>query len=614
MSQDSFSFSMPPGSGAATTDDRTRYLAPPFDARVADSGQALLLIHGDSQVRRLPVQLVQVFGQCNRFRTLDEHERAIAQALRVPPPQTGAIRQALEELTRRNLLQTEAAVLTRLKSPAVEAAGRESQAISCLFVRTCGRPETLDRLLSSLRRRARPDGLEQVIVLDDDAEAQGRQAARSVVDRHRDGFPAELTLIDRADRGSILDRIAKGAGADPSRLRWCIEGAPESAEPSYGASLNFALMLGAGRLITLVDDDASIDAFELPDCSPRPAIRRRQSARLHFPEPGAELPGGAYTGVDAHPVSLHAQFLGAGPARLVAMSEGDTSGLLDDVDPQLLSELSGASRIRLTSSGTLGDPGTRSLQWLFHEQPEHLGPLCESEARYRALVEQRRVARSSGRPEVTTAFALMTTTMTGVDNRELLAPTQPRGSNEDQLFGALVGFLHPDTCHANLPHMLLHRRPDPRRWQASDLDEPRGVNRGGFLTARVHTLRSSLPGGDVNSRAELLADAFDALARTHPDELGWQLRQELLEVRSQFIERVAAVREALEPPPWLDRDFERVLARHGRVDGSDQQRLDEIARNLPAFLADYSAALPDWAASWYYCRSAGIDNVLEDRA
>jgi hypothetical protein len=614
VSNDSFSFSMPLGGGTRPKSGNARYLAPPFDARMADSGQALLLIHGDSQIRRLPLQLVQVFGQCNRFRTLDEHVQEIARALRVPPHQSGAIRQSLDELIHRGLLQTETDVLERLNSPGADQSEASAGAISCLFIRTCNRPATLDRLLNSLGRRPLPEGLRHIVVLDDDDTDEGRRATRSTVDRHRDALSGALTLIDRPARRAILERIAQKAGADADRLRWSIEGDAHSNEISYGANLNLALLLGAGELIAMIDDDATLDAFSLPDCNPRPAIRRRQSARLRFPDPDRELPGEQFEALDAHPVALHQKLLGAGTSRLAAMADDDTAGLLGDLDPQLMSELSGDSRVRLTSSGTLGDPGTGGLQWLFAESPECLAPLRESEDRYRALVGQRRLARSAGRPEVTTAFALMTTTMTGIDNRELLLPTQPRGANEDLMFGALVAFLYPGACQANLPHMLFHMRPEPRRWQPSDLDQARGVNRGGFLASRIHALRAGLPRGDAESRAHLLADALKNLARTGSDELAWQLRQEMLEVRSQMIEQVTSVRERLEPPPWLDRDFARVIEQHGQIDECQQQRLDEIANDLGPFLERYTEALPDWTASWQYCRNAAIDELLEDHA
>src|SRR5699024_4631551 len=129
----------------------------------------------------------------------------------------------------------------------------------------------------------------------------------------------------------------------------------------------------------------------------------------------------------------------------------------------------------------------------------------------------------------------------------------------------------------------------------------------------INALRSSLSPGDAESRVRLLAEAFAGLAHGGPDALAWQLRQELLEVRAQTIEQASSVRERLQPPPWLERDFARVIQRHGQVDEHDERKLREIAAELPQFLTRYSAALPDWMASWQYCRGAGIDELLENR-
>jgi len=611
VSNDNFSFTMPLDSGASSRTGTPRYLAPPFDARMVDGGQALLLLHGEHRLRRLPVQLAQVLGQCNRFRTADEHLGEVARALRVPAHQTSTIRQALERLIADGLLRSEAGIVAQLRQQ--RSSDPEPPAISCLFVRTCARPDTLDRLLTSLVRQPLPAGLEHVVVLDDDAHQESRRSTRSVVEHHRPHLGGRLTLIDREARRDILERIARGAGTDADRLRWSIEGDPDDTDPSYGAGLNFALLAGAGRLIAIIDDDATLEACALPGCDDRPAIRRRQSARLHFPDPDGDLPQDHYRPLDVHPVDLHARLLGTGTARLAELGSDDLPGLVEDLDPQMLSELCGDNRVRLTSSGTLGDPGTGGVQWLFTEPPEHLTPLCESEERYRALLGQRRMARCAGRPEVTTAFALMTTTMTGIDNRDLLLPTQPKGSNEDLLFGALTAYLHPGALQANLPHMLYHMRPEPRRWQSADIERAREVNRAGFLASRVHALQTHAPFGDSASRASLLIETFRNLARAQHDERAWQLNQELLEIRSQTVEQATAVRERLKPPPWLDRDFARAIEHNGRIDRGQQDRIAEIAAGLPRFLECYADAIEDWRETWHYCQATGIDALLEAR-
>lgn len=606
MNGNDFSFSVSASPGGSPASEPTRYLAPPYNARLIDRQTVYLLISGEPQVRELPLPLVQILSQCGRFRTLDEHAREVSRALRLPPPRAAEVRRSLERLVELGLLLSESDVLARLASRRSE---RSQGSIEALFIRTCGRPDTLRRLLESLAERELPEGLSHCLVLDDSRNAEERAATRSVVSDFEDRLAGRLRLIDVDRRRGLIDAITAESGIEVQPLLWTLEGDPDDPAPSYGASLNLALLLGAGSRIAIMDDDASFDAFELPGVESAPAFRCSQSARIQFPEPDWQLPGDHYPSLTRHPLSCHDELLGATGGDLAAVGQADQHGLLEDLDPQLLHELSGATRVRLTSSGTLGDPGTGSVQWLLTEDPEHLQPLCESEARYRDLLGQRRLARCADRPLATTAFALMTTTLTGIDNRELLLPTQARGANEDLLFGALVDFLHPGSLQLSLPHMLLHLRPEPRRWKSGDFEHPRNIERGGFLARQVEELAKTSRSHDPDRRADLLAAALRDLARC--DDLEWRLKRELLETRADMIEQIGTTRESLKPPPWLDRDFERTLQAQRNITDRDGERLTNLATHLPAFLERYADSLPHWRRAWHTCRSLDLANLLD---
>lgn len=609
MNGNDFSFSVSASPRGSATANTGRYLAPPYNARLIDQQTVALLISGDPQTRELPLPLVQILSQCGRFRTLDEHAREVARSLQMPPPQTAEVRRSLDQLVGMKLLLSETDVLARLASRRSEQAPRP---IEMLFIRTCGRADTLRRLLDSLAARTLPEGLSHCLVLDDSRDAKERAATRAVVSEFEDRLGGKLQLIDVDQRQSLVETIAAEADIETERLLWTLEGDPDDPAPSYGASLNLALLLGAGSRIAIMDDDASLDAFELPGVKATPAFRCSQSARIHFPEPEWQLPGDHYPPLERHPLSCHDELLGATGGDLAALGRSDQHGLLEDLDPQLLHELSGPTRVRLTSSGTLGDPGTGSIQWLLAEDSAHLQPLCESEARYRYLIGQRRLARCADRPQATTAYALMTTTLTGIDNRELLLPTQARGANEDLLFGALVDFLHPGSLQLGLPHMLFHLRPEPRRWQPEDLERPRHIERGGFLARQVERLAETSHSRDPDRRADLLTAALRDLARC--DDLEWRLKRELLETRADLIERITATRQTLKPPPWLDRDFERSLRAQRGFTDKDEQRLTRMAAELPAFLERYSASLSDWRRAWQACQSLDLAERLETAA
>lgn len=608
MSRDRYDYDLQWSSGNDQPADTRCYLALPFDARMVSDQEALLLAHGETQFRRLPLPVVRVLGLCSRFRTFDQHARGIAAELNAPPGQAPAVKQILQQLVEQKLLLGEAEVLARLTASKETAS--DPAAIETLFVRTCARPETLGRLLESLAEPATSPGLERCVILDDDPEPAGQQRTGELVEEYRERIDANLHHVARPERRTILTDMANAAGADPDRLAWFVEGDADDDQPGYGAGLNLALLLGAGTRMAIVDDDAVLTAFTLPPNSDTPAFQRKQSARLHFPEPDQPL-GEQYEAARIDPVAAHARLLGRSCAAVAELGRDHPGELLADLDPQLLLELSANPSVKITSSGTLGDPGTSGIQWLFTEPAGNLKALCESEARYRSLLGQRQVARSPGQPLVTTSYGLMTTTLTGIDNRDLLLPTQPRGANEDLLFGALTGFLYPGALQVTLPHMLPHLRPQPRRWQSKDLERPRSINRGAYLSGQIERLTDTALAQDIDSRVGLLTEMLDNLARLDQQRLAQHLRHDLLDLRGSTIERISATRAELKPPGWLDADFERVLACHGEVSEATAARLDQISRQLPDFAGQFACGLQDWVQTWRQCRESGMDQWLK---
>jgi hypothetical protein len=283
---------------------------------------------------------------------------------------------------------------------------------------------------------------------------------------------------------------------------------------------------------------------------------------------------------------------------------------LAGLTPHLFHELAGHSTVRLTSSGVAGDPGTEDPQWLYADDPENLRTLCDDEQHYLERLFQRRLCRCPAYGSVTTAFALMTTTLTGVDNRDLLLPTASRERNEDLLLGALVSYLYPGTLQATLPHALHHMRPEPRRWKPEDLDRPRMPNRARFLAAWLEELASRTASRDPEARLAVLRAGLRDLAARDAPSLRAALARDHMDVLSNMLTRVEATRAALKPPPWMERDFQRVLAANAEPPAEAADRIEAIAESLRHFAKRYADGLDDWCRAWRFCRDSGIEQLL----
>lgn len=607
MANDPFSFNISLGTGNNDQVNATRYIAPPFRARLISEDEAMVVLGRAGELHRAASTDVRLLGLCDRFRTLADHAAHAMRELRLQPGQQPAVRDALKRLADHQLLRTEA----QLRDDLIGSGARRGtqRTIPTLFVRTCARPETLERLLASIAGLGDEPGIERCVVLDDDAgETQTR--TRALVERFRADFPVALYYISREARRELIAGIAGRAGVDADRLVWFIEGEPQDPEPGYGAGVNLALLLGAGDLMAMIDDDATLSSYRLPDCRNDIEFTPVPGARVVFPDPDRNPVEQFESGPD-NPLTAHGQWLGTSTSAIAASSDSDTGRLFAAIDPQMVYDLTGSGRVRITSNGTLGDPGTSGIQWLYAETAEHLRALCDDEARYRKLIERRQIARGPEAVQATTAISLMTTTLTGIDNRDLLLPTQPRGGNEDLLLGSLTSYLYPGTLHATLPHMLYHMRPEPRRWSSEDLDRARNPNRGNLLAEHMERLAESTPATDPESRIAVLEGWLRNLASMQPDELTGMVHQALLGARGDTIEHLQAVRRELDPPAWMAADFDRLLRAHAGLEDRDRERLTAITRTLPDFARRYADGIGDWRKAWAHCRKAGVDALLE---
>ncbi len=608
MAQDPFGFDFSlSGSTSPAATDPARYIAPPFDARMLSDTEASLLVSRQPAPARLSITAARLLGACDRFRTIDEQVRRAISHLRVSSTQTGEITRTLRQLAERGLLLSQSDLLERLQD--WNLSSHRPRSIETLFVRTRNRPLTLARLLESLATLNKPDDLRRCIALDDSDGDGGDPKTIEVIRDFRERLPLQLHHIARGQRRVILEHIAADSGADVTDLHWFIEGDADDEQPTYGASLNLALLLGAGETFAIMDDDASLAAFRLHETDTRHRFAATSSTRLEFPEPESEL-SAAFEPLTTSPVAEHARYLGCNGAEFAIQGKDHLDALFERVDPRLFFELATPTRIRITTNGTLGDPGTSGIQWLFTESSEHLAALCTDEQRYRHLVGQRRTARSPDSIQATTSFSLMTTTLTGIDNRDLLLPTQARGGNEDLLFGALVDWLHPGSLQAALPLMLFHERPEPRRWRGEDIDRPRSTNRGRFLTDQLHRLGAGLPAGGVESRIDLLRGWLNGLADSPADELRWRLQQDMLELRGETIERMRNRLAELKPPSWLEADFRRSLAAHARDHEEDRVRIDTMTQAVPRFARRYAAGLDSWCQAWCLASSQPVERLI----
>jgi len=606
MADEKFSFSVSMGPAPTSKGGRTRYIAPPFDAR-AVGNEAVIRIAGHAESHRLPLFHARALGVCDGLRNLAEHQRRISSALGLGPNQQAELETALEELVQRKLLREEKNVFDSLR-----AADDESHdPVRTLFIRTCNRPAELERLLLELGPVARDAGLESVFVLDDSRDEQTIERNAEIAEQARRDGGVKSIVVDRRRRSDLLRRLADAAGVDRPALEWMIEGDDDDTAPSYGAGLNLALLLGAGRRIAVIDDDAGLAAYarETPGSglSLRPEFE--QATMLLDPREADET--SAFQAIGLNPLAAHGEILGQSTAALADRFGLQDGFLLDALTPALLHDLRGECRVRITTNGTLGDSGTGSPAWVFATPPDTLRACWHDPQTYERMALGRRVARCPADIQVAPGVALMTTTLTGIDDRDLLLPTMPKGRGEDLLFGALVEFLYPATPTALLPWMLRHRLDHQPAWSRDELARGWTSGLAAWLVHSVDSIGNTIASTQPERRTAALAAWLDDLAACEPAELVERLRVNLLHHRADRAAAALETLRGLQAPEWMRTDFETLVDANMSMEAPCRQGLEALAASIRRFAGRYAASLSAWCAAWRWCADHSAGTLLE---
>ncbi len=577
----------------------SRCMAPPFRAHPLNPEACLVHIDGRYPPVTLNLQLVQILSLCDAFRTPDQHVRHIAQTMGLSSQQHPAIKEAIEHLQSMALLLDESEVLKGLadqKKPLPDP-----PALAHCFIRTADRPEALERLLNGLKSQ---HGLPKlhIWVLDDSRQDTHQKANAAHAEAFAAHWSGQTHYLDRSHRKTLVARIAEQSHSDPAQLHWLIEGDDADPSPSYGASLNMALLLAAGQRFCIIDDDATLDAYVLEDTHLGVDLRDARQHQLNFIDPNVPEQQ-QFPKTSLEPLVSHAHWLGRSLADVAREFGASQPNFLGHTNAHMLHQLRGQPMIRLTTNGTLGDPGTSGMTWLFTQPAKDLHALCHQDPSWAARLFNRRFARASLGTQVTTDFSLMTTTLTGVDNRELLLPTVSKGRNEDLLFSVLMKFLYPDALSVSLPFMLPHRPDEPRQWHDEDLDPEKPIHQAHnhmmILADLIESL--DLPKGDQRMRLNYLGAWLSHFAKLGETEATGLMMNYISQLQAEQVKAINETASHLDAPDWLKKLFERVTAHVLSHDEHAQANLIELAKPIQHFAGHYAQSIETWVKAWRWC-------------
>ena len=568
-----------------------------------DSGERHVLTH----------HVLQTLDQCREFRTIDEHVARVASV--VPGlTQHDRIRKGLEGLASTGLLIADGDYLNRLE----RAPEPQPRKLHAIYIRACDRPQQLRLLLDSLADYERKFRVARnLILLDDSTQEQSRDTNRDLLREFARAVGNPVSYIGPVERAKLRLRLVKAVPEAAGSLEWLLDRGPRTRRGGGGRSWNLALLLSAGRMFAMLDEDFRLPLHRHPDVraglEPNPAVAA--SARFYRRLDDALDAGEAET---SDPFETHLQVCGDRFGATVAQEPYRLSReSLRGINLGRLEHLRGDARVLHTLNGTCGSSGTESALWLYHLDAESRADFWADRDSYMRNIEAQSLWYGCLRAKPAT-HAYFTPFL--FDNRELLPCTNPDGRGEDGLASVATQFCHPGSLVMHLPGAMGHAQESERqRSQVTMAAHTPRFNH--FLRDYVANQVGTAKAAGAGRRLELLGALTADLAAADDATLASSLAEYLGFVRADVVERLQNQFELLadEAPVYWQADVRSIVRSNGNAllkkgaprladwpEGFDERACAEAAR---AELTDMAEAWRDWPAVWSVAREQG-DRLL----
>lgn len=605
------------GAGLNQVDAQPAVRAPLFaavDAVVAplSSEEFVFITKQDNTPHVLSHHVLQSMDQCREFRTLDEH---VARVVSLVPglDDPSRIRKGLEGLANTGLLISDAQYLESLQRSAED----EPRSLHAIYIRACDRPEQLELLLNSLadyERRLRAARL--IVLLDDSVQATNRDRNRDLLREFARAVGNPVSYIGPTERARLRERLLAAAPDAGASLEWLLDRGPRTRRGGGGRSWNLALVLSAGRMFALLDEDFRFPLRRLEEAGTGldPDATQAASARFY-----RRLDDALNAGEDCveDPFELHLDVCGD---RLGAILGKDAYRLdrdsLRGMNLGRLEHLRGDARVRYTLNGTRGSSGSESALWLYQLDADSRASFWSDRDAYLRNIEAQSLwyGWMRARPARTAYFAPFL-----FDNRELLPCTNPDGRGEDSLASIVTRFCHPDALAMHLPTSIGHAQ-ESARTRSSVTHAAHTPRFNHFLRDYVANQDGRFKSADPARRLRLLAEIIDDLAAADDASLIATLGEYLGFVRADAIERLQNQFESVtDAPVYWQADIRMIVENNGKAllkpgaprlaDWDEDVDASECAQALRAELTDIAQAWRDWPALWQVAREQG-DRLL----
>jgi hypothetical protein len=579
--------------------DPTLYASVSGTVQQLSKDELVFLEHHTGSNHIMTLQVLQAMGLTQQFKPMHEHVRAIEENISALKGQSQAIEKVLGFLQNKSLIISESQWLERVKQGAEQTRNVPSAGV---VVRTCQRPDNLQRLLESMTAYVQQhDSQDTVLVFDDSPDTQSQEANQKVCQSAK----INVKYHGPSWQNQFIAMLNQQFPEHQQQINWLLA---EQNGFTGGRVWNLALLALAGKKFAFFDDDYLL----------QPRLAEQTTANvINLTE---DRPLNVGFGLNIRDIKAKSQDIEDDVLQQMLSACGETFGHWLSQQDQLeskslygwrlmdLERLNDHSLIKSTGNGTWGSPRAESNYWLYLLTGAQREAFWQDRETYLDNIEASHLLHYS--PDYM-AMSCSNFAPSTIDNSTLTPFVMPINKNEDHFFNCMMKACYPDQVSLHFPFMMGHIQTS-KRDRSSFNHIARRPNFNNFVADYVLSVLDNIHSQDVGVRYDSVRAAINDLRTSTDRDLANRLTEYMTKTRSDLVYSLQNILDEVpDAPIYWQADVREIIQANGKAvksnqapvltDWDENMDLEACLGKARHDLREVVDAMAVWPKLWDFC-------------
>lgn len=538
---------------------------------------------------------------CQNFKPLDQHVYSISQSIQELSSQVQAVEQVTQFLINNKLLINDKEWQESL------SVGTPQNSIinSGIVVRTCDRPQQLNRLLQSLVKYQNKFNTKFPVQIYDDSTSEKLESELEAICKE---FKSDININFYGSKWQtqFIKMLKIEFKNQNNIIDWFL--APKENIFTGGRVWNFALLNNAGKKFLFFDDDYIFEARTVSDNKKNIDLSDRFDLDVEFALNLSDIREKS-TSYEQDILTNMINSCGQTIGNWLETTDTDFSSI-ENHSLIELQRIDSQSVIKSTGNGTWGSPRSNSNYWLYFLEGEQKQQFWESREVYLDNIEASNLMHYSSNYEF---LSITKFSPSAIDNSTMTPFAMPINRVEDHFFNAISLFCYPNQVSLHYPYMMGHlQRATRDRGSNNHIATRPNFNK--FIADYALTLLESTDAIDPSLRLKTLASYIQGLADSSDKNIHNRLKEYLSQIRSDMILTLQKQLETSpEAPVYWQADVREIVEANAKAilqndvpilgDWKEGISADECVDQARFELNEVAQAMEIWPDIWKFCQT-----------